>query len=196
MVHVLIIDLNDIDLYQKILINNLKYYNILYSLINYNDFDNIDFSIYSHIILTGSDYNVSDNKLLLSYVQIIRLLETKIQILAQCYSFHLISYYLCGYKNCVKKMRVKHYGETKLNSPLLNRERLYFVNHNDYVEKLDNNIWDVISEKTIIEPNSSRITFILDAVMKQYPVLCLQYHPESSVENYDFIYNWIYKKFM
>jgi anthranilate/para-aminobenzoate synthase component II len=92
-------------------------------------------------------------------------------------------------------MNRKHTGDKKLHSPLVNRERLYFMNHNDYVERLDSRVWDVISEKTIIEPDGSRITFILDAMMKDYPVLCIQYHPESSIENYDFIYNWVYNSF-
>ena len=196
MTHLLIIDLNDLAIYEKILIKNLNHYNIPYTVIRYTHFNSIDFSKYSHIVLTGSDYNVSDNKLLLSKEQVMKILNTNKPILAQCYSFHMLSYYFCGYKDCVKSMDTKHYGDKKLHSPLVNRERLYFMNHNDYVDRLDVRVWDVISEKTIIEPDGSRITFILDAVMKHYPVLCIQYHPESSIENYDFIYNWIHSSFM
>ena len=195
MVHLLIIDLNDLAIYEQILIKNLNHYNIKHTVIRYTHFDSIDFSKYSHIILTGSDYNVSDNTLLLSKGQIMQLINTRKPILAECYSFHMLSYYLCGYKDCVKTMDKKHFGDKKLHSPLVNRERLYFVNHNDYVERLDARVWDVISEKTIIEPDGSRITFVLDAMMKHYPVLCIQYHPESSIENYDFVYNWIYNSF-
>ena len=196
MIHLLIIDLNDLAIYEKILMGNLKHYHIQYTVVRYTGFNSIDFSKYSHIILSGSDYNVSDNKLLLSKEQVIILLNTRKPILAQCYSFHLLSYYFCGYKDCVKTMDTKHYGDKKLHSPLVNREKLYFVNHNDYVERLDSQVWDVISEKTIIEHDGSRITFILDAIMKHYPVLCIQYHPESSIENYDFIYNWVHSSFM
>jgi anthranilate/para-aminobenzoate synthase component II len=195
MVNLLIIDLNDLDIYEKILIQNLNHYNIPYNVVRYTHFNSIDFSKYSHIILTGSDYNVSDNRLLLSRDQIMILLNTRKPILAECYSFHLLGYYLCGYKDCVKTMKKKHTGDKKLHSPLVNREKLYFMNHNDYVERLDARVWDVISEKTIIEPDGSRITFILDAMMKHYSVLCIQYHPESSIENYDFIYKWIYNSF-
>jgi anthranilate/para-aminobenzoate synthase component II len=195
MVNLLIIDLNDLAIYEKILIQNLKHYNIPYTVVSYKHFDSIDFSPYSHIILSGSDYNVSDNILLLSKGQVMKVLNTKKPILAECYSFHLFSYYLCGYKDCVKTMDKKHFGDKKLQSPLVNPEKLYFVNHNDYVERLDPRVWDVISQKAIIGPDGSRITFILDAMMKHYPVLCIQYHPESSIENYDFVYKWIYNSF-
>jgi hypothetical protein len=72
---------------------------------------------------------------------------------------------------------------------------LYFVNHYNYVDHLNNN-WDIISKKTILDSDGSRKTFITDAIMKKYPVLCLQYHPEINIETYDFIYNWINNNFI
>jgi anthranilate/para-aminobenzoate synthase component II len=64
------------------------------------------------------------------------------------------------------------------------------MNHWNYIKYLSSK-WDVISEKTIIDRSGSRITFVLDGIMKDYPVLGIQYHPEFSTDTYDFIYDWI-----
>jgi hypothetical protein len=193
MAHVLILDLYVEDFYHKLLEENLKYYNIPYRKINYTGFDNIDFSIYTHIILSGSDFFVDKGHLVLSRVQIDKLLGLGKPILAQCYAFHLLTYYLCK-DNCVQTFKTRQYGLVSIYSPLVNKDLLYFVNHYNYVDHLDSN-WDVISKKTILDSDGSRKTFITDAMMKRYPVLCLQYHPETNIRTYSFIYNWINNSF-
>ena len=55
MIHILILGLYNKDKYNKKLVANLEHYNISYDVIFYYDFDSIDFSKYSHIILSGSD---------------------------------------------------------------------------------------------------------------------------------------------
>jgi hypothetical protein len=193
MAYVLILDLYIEQFYDKLLEKNLEYYNIRHRTINYTGFDNIDFSIYTHIILTGSDFFVDLGQLVLSREQISKLLSLGKPILAQCYAFHLLTYYLCS-NNCLKIFKSRQFGFVNIYSPLVRKDMLYFVNHYNYVDHLDNN-WDVISKKTILDSDGSRKTFITDAIIKRYPVLCLQYHPEINVQTYSFIYNWVNNNF-
>jgi GMP synthase-like glutamine amidotransferase len=189
MVHVLILGLYNKDKYNERLSSNLDYYNISYDIINYYDFNSIEFSKYTHIILTGSDFYVYKGELALSKKQVDILVKCGKPILAECYGFQILAYYTNG-KHSVGEFVKKRYGCMKLESPIVRDDGKYFMNHWNYVEELGDN-WDVISYKTIIDSDGSRITFILDAVMKQYPILGIQYHPEFSTMTYDFIYNWI-----
>lgn len=190
MVHVLVIDLYNLNIYNDIIEINLKHHKITHETVRYDKFNTIDFNKYTHIILTGSDYYISNGQIVLSKGQIYTLLGTKKPILAQCYAFQLLAHYLCGSKTCVKLFRKKHNGFLKIDSPLVKPNSLYYVNHYNYVDYLNEN-WNIISKKTIRDIDGTRKTFIMDAYMKDFPVLCLQYHPESSIENYDFIKKWI-----
>jgi GMP synthase-like glutamine amidotransferase len=189
MAFVLILGLYNKDKYNERLCSNLEHYNIQYDVINYYDFSTIDFSKYTHIILTGSDFYVYKGELALTKKQVDILVKCGKPILAECYGFQLLAYYTNG-KDSVGEFSKKRYGCMKLNSPIVRSDGKYFMNHWNYVKELGDN-WDVISYKTILDSDGSRITFILDAVMKRYPILGIQYHPEFSKNTYDFIYNWI-----
>lgn len=189
MVFVLILGLYDKDKYNKQLSSNLDYYNISYEIVNYYDFKTIDFSKYTHIILTGSDFYVYKGELALTKKQVDTLVKCGKPILAECYGFQLLAYYT-NRKESVGEFSKKRYGCMKLDSPIVRSDGKYFMNHWNYVKELGDK-WDVISKKTIIDRDGSRITFILDAIMKEYPILGIQYHPEFSTKTYDFIYNWI-----
>ena len=190
MVHILVIGLYNLNIYNDSIEVNLEHHEFTYETVLYDKFDTIDFNKYTHIILTGSDYYITDKKIVLSKRQVYNLIGTKKPILAQCYAFHLLAYYLCGSKTCVKVFRKKHHGFIKIDSPLVKPDTLYYVNHYNYLDYLNEN-WNIISKKTIRDIDGTRKTFIMDANMKDFPVLCLQYHPEASSENYDFIKKWI-----
>jgi anthranilate/para-aminobenzoate synthase component II len=188
MVHVLIIALFNLNTYNTIIETNLDYILVPHTTIRYDKFDTIDFSNYTHIMLTGSDFFISKGEIVLTKKQLLQMIDLKKPILAQCYGFHLLAYHLCGH-DCVQIFKKRHTDRIKIKSPLVNKDNLYFVNHNNFVQYLDDN-WKIISKKTILD-DGSRKTFVMDAMMKHYPVLCLQYHPESTIDNYDFYQKWI-----
>ena len=188
MIHVLIISLFNLNTYNSIIEQNLDYLRIPHTTIRYDKFHTIDFKHYTHIILTGSDFFISKYEIVLTKEQVLQIIHSNKPVLAQCYAFHLLAYHLCGH-DCIKIFKKRHRDRIKIQSPLVNKDNLYFVNHNNYVQYLDDK-WKIISKKTI-QDDGSRKTFIMDAMMKDFPVLCLQYHPESSVYNYDFYHNWI-----
>ena len=188
MVHVLIIALFNLNRYNITIAKNLDYLRISHTTIRYDKFDTIDFKDYTHIILSGSDFFISKGEIVLTKEQVLQIIDSNKPVLAQCYAFHLLAYHLCGH-DCIKKFKKRHNDRIKIKSPLVNKDKLYIVNHNNYVENLDNS-WKIISKKTILD-DGSRKTFIMDAMMKNFPVLCLQYHPEKSIQNYDFYENWI-----
>ena len=188
MVHILIIALFNLNTYNSIIEQNLDYLRIPHTTIRYDKFDTIDFKYYTHIILTGSDFFISKDEIVLTKEQVLQIIHSNKPVLAQCYAFHLLAYHLCGH-GCIQIFKKIHRDFIRIQSPLVNKDNLYFVNHNNYVEYLDDK-WKIISKKTILD-DGSRKTFIMDAMMKDFPVLCLQYHPESTVDNYDFYHNWI-----
>lgn len=157
---------------------------------SYERFDTIDFSRYSHIMLTGSEFFVPERRVL-SRDQVQHLLDQRKPVLAQCYAFHLLVYYYSA-PGHIGTFRHKHHEYTRIQSPLTPEPRKYFFNHWNYVRPahLDADQWDIISTS----PHNS-VCFVVDAVMKHYPVLCLQYHPESSPENYAFVFKWLFHKF-
>ena len=189
MTNVLILDLYNKDKYNKRVADNLKYYNIKYTIVAYYDFDTIDLSKYSHIILTGSDFYVYRGEIVLNKKQIDTIIKSGKPVLAECYGFQLLAYHTTGVDS-IGEFLHKRYGHKYIKSPILRAEGKYFMNHWNYIKYLSSK-WDVISEKTIIDRSGSRITFVLDGIMKDYPVLGIQYHPEFSTDTYDFIYDWI-----
>jgi GMP synthase-like glutamine amidotransferase len=189
MTHVLILGLYNKDKYNKRLVANLDYYKIKYTIVPYYHFHTIDFSKYTHIILTGSDFYVYKGDIVLSKEQVEIVVKSGKPVLAECYGFQLLAYHTSGVDSVGGFVR-KRYGHMFLKSPILRKEARYFMNHWNYVKYLSND-WDFISKKTIIDKDGSMITFILDGIMKDYPVLGIQYHPEFSEETYDFIYEWI-----
>ena len=191
MINVLVLGLYNKDKYNKRLAANLDYYNIKYTVVPYYHFDTIDFSKYSHIILTGSDFYVYKGDIVLTKKQVDAVVTSGKPVLAECYGFQLLAYHTCG-TDSVGGFVQKRYGHMHLDSPILRADAKYFMNHWNYVKRLSSS-WDVISKKTIIDRDGSMITFILDGIMKDYPVLGIQYHPEFSEETYDFIYEWISK---
>ena len=196
MINVLIINLYDNDLYFDTMAKNLAYYNIPFEQTTHRLFNNINFPKYSHFILTGSDFFILENQIVLSKEQILTLMSYKKPILAQCYGFHLLASQLVSSK-VIKTFRKNEYGYFKLKSPLVNPNQYYFINHFNYVTHLDKN-WDVISTRHMRDLDGKNKQFILDAKLKEFDVLCLQYHPEMNKNTYDFIYQWIqnsiYKK--
>lgn len=191
MINVLVLGLYNKDKYNKRLAANLNYYNIKYTVVPYYHFDTIDFSKYSHIILTGSDFYVYKGDIVLTKKQVDVVVTSGKPVLAECYGFQLLAYHTGG-ADSVGGFVQKRYGHMHLDSPILRADARYFMNHWNYVKRLSG-AWDVISKKTIIDRDGSMITFILDGIMKEYPVLGIQYHPEFSEETYDFIYEWISK---
>jgi GMP synthase-like glutamine amidotransferase len=191
MTHVLVLGLYNKDKYNKRLAANLHYYKIKYTVVSYYDFDTIDFSKYTHIILTGSDFYVYKGDIVLTKKQVDAVVNSGKPVLAECYGFQLLAYHTSGVES-VGGFVQKRYGHMHLESPILRANGRYFMNHWNYVKYLSRD-WDVISTKTIIDRDGSMITFILDGIMKAYPVLGIQYHPEFSEDTYDFIYNWISK---
>lgn len=189
MVHVLIIALFNLNTYNTFIEKNLDHFNIPHTTIRYDKFDTIDFQQYTHIILSGSDYFISKNQIVLNKEQVLKIIHSRLPVLAQCYAFHLLAYHLCG-NDSIQVFHTKHTNNINIQSPLVKKNNLYFVNHINYVDHLDHH-WKVISKKTILDGDQSRKTFIMDAMMKHYPVLCLQYHPESTIHNYDFYQKWI-----
>jgi anthranilate/para-aminobenzoate synthase component II len=188
MVHVLIIALFNLNTYNITIEKNLDYLHIPHTTIRYDKFHTIDFSNYTHILLSGSDFFISKGEIVLTKRQVIQIIHSNKPVLAQCYAFHLLAYHLCGH-DCIKIFKKRHTDRIKIKSPLVNRDNIYYVNHDNFVDYL-NNDWKVISKKTILD-NGSRKTFIMDAMLKDFPVLCLQYHPEESITNYDFYQTWI-----
>ena len=189
MINVLILNLYNNLLYAKMLTKNLDYYNIKNEIILYDQFDNIDFSRFSHIILTGSEYFITNNEIILNKEQIFTLLKLNKPILAQCYSFHLLAYHLVS-KKTVKLFRKKEFGYFKINSPLVDKNNKYFTNHYNYISYLDDN-WDIISSRKMRDLDSKNKTFIIDAALKEFNVLAIQYHPEVNKNTYEFIKNWV-----
>lgn len=184
----------DISPYNDLLRANLAKYNIPHHSAHYMDFSHIDLSIYSHFIISGTDtLYVPKGDLALSKKQILELLETGKPILGSCYGFHLLTYYLSSPKD-VKGFKTKHYENLCLPSPLLNPDHTYLMNHNNYVPHL-NSQWDIISTTTYCDSDGVDKTIILDAVMKHYPVLGIQYHPEATPSNSEFMRQWIYQEF-
>ena len=192
MINILIINLYKDNCYQENLSENLEYYNISHDHISYDMFDSIDFSKYSHFILTGSDFFTLENEIALSKEQIFTLLSTKKPILAQCYGFHLLVYHLVSNK-AIKLFKKKDYGFVKVNSPLTNPNQDYLLNHYNYIKYLDDN-WDIISTRKMRDLDGRNKEFIVDAKLKEFDVLVLQYHPEVKKETYSFLYDWIHKK--
>lgn len=223
MTHVLILALYTRNNYNNPLQDNLNHYNIKHTIVYFYDFDSIDFSKYSHIILTGSDFHVYNGEIVLTKKQVTTLLKSRIPILAECYGFHLLAYHTSGHNSIGLFVdRYRHLRNIVFSSPLLKEKKFYFFNHSNYIKFLSNK-WDVISKRTVEYSGSSRVisiiqavprghaaavpvqnksnsnvndykfTFVVDAIMKDYSVLGIQYHPEFSKETYDFIYNWIEK---
>jgi anthranilate/para-aminobenzoate synthase component II len=189
MIHVLIIALFHLNTYNTFIEKNLDYFKIEHTTVLYDMFDSIDFKKYTHIILSGSDYFIMKNQIVLSKIQVLKIIYSNLPVLAQCYAFHLLAYHLSGYDS-VKVFHTKRTNNINIQSPLVKKDSLYYVNHINYVDYLDHN-WKVISKKTILDGDGSRKTFIMDAMMKDFPVLCIQYHPEATITNYDFYYQWI-----
>ena len=189
MTNVLVLGLYNKDKYNKRLATNLEYYKIKYTVVPYYEFDTIDFSLYSHIILTGSDFYVYKGDIVLTKKQVDIVVRSGKPVLAECYGFQLLAYHSTGMES-VGGFVQKRYGHMHLKSSILRDNARYFMNHWNYVKYLSSD-WDVISKKTIIDRDGSMITFILDGIMKSYPVLGIQYHPEFSEDTYDFIYDWI-----
>ena len=189
MTNVLVLGLYNKDKYNKLLAANLEYYKIKYTVVPYYEFDTINFSLYSHIILTGSDFYVYKGDIVLTKKQVDIVVRSGKPVLAECYGFQLLAYHTTGMES-VGGFVKKRYGHMHLKSSILRDNARYFMNHWNYVKYLSSD-WDVISKKTIIDRDGTMITFILDGIMKSYPVLGIQYHPEFSEDTYDFIYNWI-----
>jgi GMP synthase-like glutamine amidotransferase len=202
---VLIINLYDRETYTKELEENLRYWRVPYEICGYAAaaFDKIDFRPFSHIILTGSDFFVPAKRVL-SKEQVAFILATGKPVLAQCYAFHLLAYYYGGpaqVRTFVKKhkehMRIPMSALTNGNGNGGGGE--YFVNHWNYVppELLGERggEWDIISEAVYVDADGRSKRYVVDAMMREYPVLCLQYHPEAAVVNYHFLYKWLNKSF-
>ena len=184
----------DISPYNNLLRTNLAKYNIPHHSAHYKDFPDLDLSKYSHFIISGTDkLYVPKSDLALSKEQILGLLATDKPILGSCYGFHLLAYYLSSPKD-VKGLKTKHYENMYLSSPLLDPDHAYLMNHDNYVPHL-NNQWDVISTRIYRDTDGIDKTIILDAVMKHYPVLGIQYHPEATPSNSEFMKQWVYNQF-
>jgi GMP synthase-like glutamine amidotransferase len=172
---------------------NLAHWHIPFETDSYARFDAIDFSRYSHIMLTGSEFFVPERRVL-SRDQVQHLLNQRKPVLAQCYAFHLLVYYYSAPSHIGTFTKNKHHEYATIKSPLTPEPpRKYLFNHWNYVRPahLDADQWDIIS---VSQHNS--VCFVVDAVMKHHPVLCLQYHPESSApENYDFVFKWLFHNF-
>jgi anthranilate/para-aminobenzoate synthase component II len=165
-----------------------------YEICEYAALETIDFGRFSHIMLTGSDFCVPTRRVL-SRAQVALILATGKPVLAQCYAFHLLAYYYGG--GGPETFVKKHTEEMRILSPLTRGRGTYFVNHWNYVapEMLGGASWDVISEAVYVDADGRSKRYVVDAIMKDYPVLCLQYHPESAVGNYNFLYKWLKQLF-
>lgn len=201
---VLIINMYDKETYTKELEDNLRYWRVSYKICGYAAFDTIDFRPFTHIILTGSDFFVP-TKRVLSKEQVAVILATGKPVLAQCYAFHLLAYYYGGpaqVRTFVKKhkehMRIPMSALTNGNGAG-GAAAEYFVNHWNYVPPellgLRQGEWDIISEAVYVDGDGRPKRYVVDAMMREYPVLCLQYHPEATVGNYNFLYKWLKKSF-
>jgi GMP synthase-like glutamine amidotransferase len=195
---VLIINLYDKGNYTKELEDNLRYWRVPYEICGYTAFETIDFARFSHVILTGSDFCVPTRRVL-SKAQVATILATGKPVLAQCYAFHLLAYYYSGART-VQTFVKKHTEKMRIESPLTagNEKGAYFVNHWNYVVSelmATDAAWDIISEAVYVDGDGRPKRYVVDAMMRDYPVLCLQYHPESAVVNYNFLYKWVNQSF-
>lgn len=190
---VLIINMYDKENYAKDLEDNLNFWRVPYEIYGYASFGAIDFALFSHIILTGSDFFVP-TKRVLSRAQVATLLAVGKPVLAQCYGFHLLAYYYGG-PALVQTFVKKHTETMCVRSPLVSLEnKKYFLNHRNYVvpaELLMGRTWDIISEAVYVDGDGRRKRYVVDAMMRAYPVLCLQYHPEATEANYTFLHKWL-----
>ena len=194
---VLIINLYNKPTYTKELEDNLCFWRVPYEIYGYASFGAIDFGRFSHIMLTGSDFFVPATRVL-SREQVARVLAAGKPVLAQCYGFHLLAYYYGAPAYVRTFVKNKHKEYMRIPSPLVSEEGgVYFVNHWNYVaaDLLGRDpAWDVISQAAIVEDGQEK-RYVVDAMMRNYPVLCLQYHPESSETNYNFLYKWLNSTF-
>ncbi len=189
---VLIINLYDKKKYTKDLEANLQFWRVPYEIYGYASFGAIDFGLFSHIILTGSDFFVPTQRVL-SRGQVATLLAAGKPVLAQCYAFHLLAYYYGG-PALVQTFVKKHTESLCVRSPLMvaSENKKYFMNHWNYVvPELLVGAWDIISEAVYVDGDGRRKRYVVDAMMRAHPVLCLQYHPEATEANYNFLDNWL-----
>ncbi len=185
---VLIINLYKDSKNEKNLVKNLNYYQIPFNIKSYKQFDKINFYPYSHIILTGSEFFTYKNQIALNKQQIDKLVSLNKPILAICYGFHLLAYHLVS-GVIIRELEQTNKGFIKINSPLTDKEKNYFFNHKNYINKLDNN-WTVLTSQKITN-NNCKINLIIDAKYKNKSILGLQYHPEKTADTYGLIFTWI-----
>jgi GMP synthase-like glutamine amidotransferase len=180
MVQLLVLNMFRRKKYQKTLKSNLEYLDMKSDWVSYRDFDGIDFSKYSHIIITGSEYLITNNEIVLNRDQIFKLLSLKKPILAICYGFQLFTHHLVK-DVVIDKLNKTNKGMYYINTPLSKKDTKYFFNHNDIIKHLDHN-WLVFGKNK---------DYILEGKLKEFNLLGIQYHPENNPQSYDFIDKWI-----